>query len=87
MVEGDSWFDFPLFKNMADWLFEDFNYATLMLQKSGDEAVPIVESGDYLKALKKYGRKNGLRYCSARGGMTCWGILCPTLFPSRTNPA
>ncbi len=56
--EGDSWFSFPLHRNVVDWLDEMANrrISLLRLEKSGDRALRIIGGKQKAKLAKYLGR-------------------------------
>jgi lysophospholipase L1-like esterase len=53
--EGDSWFSYPLNRNIADYIEMMSDFSMLRLEHSGDEAREVLGAGsDQIKDLRKY---------------------------------
>ena len=55
LSEGDSWFSYPLNRNLMDFVEMMRDFAMLRLERSGEEARQILKpSGTQFKNLRKY---------------------------------
>ena len=55
LSEGDSWFSYPINRNLMDHIEMMREFATLRLEHSGDEVLDILKpSGEQFKKLAKY---------------------------------
>lgn len=69
LLEGDSWFDYPLFKDAAEWLKRDFGYKLKSVAHYGDTAAAMA----YLP--KQYDKFRELFEELAEDGVTPKAVL------------
>lgn len=67
--EGDSWFSYPLNRNIADYIEMMSDFSMLRLEHSGDEAREILGAGsDQIKDLRKYLKRYPVELLLFSGG-------------------
>jgi hypothetical protein len=69
MTEGDSWFSYPINRNIVDYLEMMNDFTILRLEHSGDEARQILKKGgEQMKRMRDYLRRYPFELLMFSGG-------------------
>lgn len=69
MTEGDSWFSYPINRNIVDYLEMMSDFTILRLEHSGDEAREILKKGgEQMKRMRDYLRRYPFALLMFSGG-------------------
>lgn len=53
LCEGDSWFGYPIYRNMIDYIDDSEKYAIRRYEQSGDTLAEILDTGEFYPAIDK----------------------------------